>query len=159
MLEVKYLRVFIVLSVFCSQWTKAEPINFCRDPVNCFECDSRYDKNCDDPYNVTQGRTVKCNGKCIKVKHLYHPNGNRDLPGTYYTTRTCLSEEAKKNIEIRYTVDVCYTTMGLNDGNFCLCDGSFCNQAAPSSSFTRSLFMNCLYFFLIYLYLFLLLKL
>ena len=99
---------------------------------------------------------------CFKVRHLHYPSGNRHIGnGSYYTTRDCLTDELKRNIEIykAWASDVCYSTMGKDEGAMCLCDGSFCN-AAPSRfvAITRIFFMNFCYACFIYLFLYLILQ-
>lgn len=133
--------VFSTFLVLCLPGAQCDEMSFCRDPNICYECDSRYEPFCQDVFNATERalRTVPCNGKCVKLKHLYEDK--------LYYLRTCI-HSIKQNIYIRYTVDVCYEDDDV--GALCMCDGHYCNRAGSVyffDNFTFNIFLSylCIY--------------
>jgi hypothetical protein len=120
----------------------------CRRPVECFECDSRFDSRCGDPFNLTRETGTKpplcfefqainltvmiffyllgpvkyCNDLCFKLKHK--------VGDKYYYIRSCA--DTLKKLYIKKT-DVCYLTRSKDDGHLCFCDQELCNDAAVLS--------------------------
>lgn len=109
----------------------------CRKRIECFECDSRFDPRCGDPFNLTRetGTLIYCDDLCVKLKHKF---GSQ-----FYYIRSCA--DTFKKIYIKKT-DVCYTTRTKDGGNLCFCDQELCNTAAPSSLHSiKSITLNALF--------------
>ncbi len=113
------LVIFAILLINI-RYVSTEALVQSRDPNLCYECDSRFEPYCEDTFNITENRVriVPCNGRCAKVKHWYEDK--------FFFKRACINS-IKKDIYIRYTIDVCY--YDDENGKFCLCDDHFCNNA------------------------------
>lgn len=92
----------------------------CRKRIECFECDSRFDARCGEPFNMTRenGNFIQCDDLCVKLRHKF---GNQ-----FYYIRSCADQF--KNILIKKT-DVCYTTRKKDGSNLCFCDQERCNDS------------------------------
>lgn len=92
----------------------------CRKRIQCFECDSRYDARCGEPFNLTSssGMMIYCDDLCVKLKHKFN--------GQFYYIRSCADQF--KRILIKKT-DVCYANRLKDGSNLCFCDQEYCNGA------------------------------
>jgi len=106
--------------------------------IDCFDCDSRKDIRCHDPFNFTNHKkdmpnTMKCEGCCVKlVQHR----------GSSYETvrRTCTT-----NIDINlFMVDHVCMTEGGKDGIMCFCEENRCNGNSKSVISGILLSLSCL---------------
>lgn len=92
----------------------------CRKRIECFECDSRFNPGCNDPFNQTResGNLIYCNDLCVKLRHKYE--------NTYYYIRSCADQF--KNILIKKT-EVCYSTRKKDGSYLCFCGHDRCNRS------------------------------
>ena len=92
----------------------------CRKRIECFECDSRYNPNCNDAFNQTRenGNFVYCNDLCVKLRHYYE--------NQFYYIRSCADQF--KNILIKKT-EVCYSTRKKDGSYLCFCGHDRCNTS------------------------------
>ena len=113
------LQLVIVIGLIASSSANSDG-QCCRKRIQCYECDSRYEPRCGEPFNLTQssGLVIGCDDLCVKLKHKF--NGN------FFYIRSCADQF--KRIHIKKT-DVCYSTRLKDGGNLCFCDQEFCNHA------------------------------
>lgn len=118
------LNIFTILFLLTSFSNKFVKSNSdgqcCRKRIECYECDSRFDPRCGDPFNLTRdtGSLIYCDDLCVKLKHKF---GNQ-----FYYIRSCA--DTFKKLYIKKT-DVCYSTRIKEGGNLCFCDHELCNSA------------------------------
>jgi len=111
-----YLLFMFVINVV---WANSDG-PCCRKRIKCFECDSRYDPNCADPFLLSRdnGTMIYCDDLCIKLKHK--------LGNQFHYIRSCADQF--KKIYIKKT-NVCYSNRAKDGGYLCFCDQDECNDA------------------------------
>jgi hypothetical protein len=116
----------------------------CRKRIQCYECDSRYDARCGEPFNLTtsSGMMIYCDELCVKLKHKFN--------GQFYYIRSCADQF--KRMMIKKT-DVCYANRLKDGSNLCFCDQEYCNGAIDSI-FNREKTSFLLFFHLLIYFLF-----
>ena len=102
----------------------------------CYQCDSRTDDYCGDPFKVHRAnRTVECSDYCVKFFHFDGTSTNDT-----FIRRGCLTDYFLHRLS---KIDVCYRhTTGSNFtmGRFCMCAKEMCNRATRH----RSIFTDIL---------------
>ena len=92
----------------------------------CYQCDSRVDDYCGDPFKVHRAnRTVECSDYCVKFFHFDGISTNAT-----FVRRGCLNDYFLHRLS---KIDVCYRhTTGSNFtlGRFCMCAKEMCNRAS-----------------------------
>ncbi|CAG7823873.1 unnamed protein product [Allacma fusca] len=106
----------------------------------CYDCDSRYDPYCADPFNKTlppenKPATRLCRGCCIKFLHKI-PNNTGGVEE--YVQRSCT-----ENIIINYfMVDHVCMGEGKGRGKMCFCEDNYCNAASLPRCYGEHLLVN-----------------
>jgi len=118
--------------------------------IQCYTCNSHYDKNCGDPFNNYTTELIKCNQKDHKMSHLPLKED-----GTPYTANICrktvqiIAEETRvirscgwlPNPENMKDRD-CFTRTGTHQVMVyhCACTGDACNGASHTKTVLSVLF-------------------
>ncbi|XP_021950930.1 protein quiver isoform X1 [Folsomia candida] len=134
------LGLFLLCTVLFPIVNKAQGAGECKRYLGqrllCYDCDSRYDPYCGDPFNYTLPQELRpmtkvCHGCCVKFVHRF-PDGE-------WVQRSCT-----ENIIINYfMVDHVCMGEGKGHGKMCFCESNLCNEASISfHSFTLILCLS-----------------
>ncbi|XP_040571011.1 UPAR/Ly6 domain-containing protein qvr isoform X2 [Lepeophtheirus salmonis] len=132
------------LLLFGILFTKVESVAECMsgNSVKCFECNSREDFRCNDPFNWTTLPLVEdCTGCCVKMV--------QDIgTGSASLKRTCTT---KIRINFFMVGHVCMSESN-NRGHMCFCEADLCNGG---DSFQKGISPGLSSYYLLFLLLFL----
>ncbi|CAF1125973.1 unnamed protein product [Rotaria sp. Silwood1] len=96
----------------------------------CYQCDSRVDDYCGDPFKVHRAnRTVECSDYCVKFFHFDGTSTNDT-----FVRRGCLTDYFLHRLS---KIDVCYRhAPGSNFtiGRFCMCAKEMCNHTSSNTT-------------------------
>jgi len=107
--------------------------------IHCYECDSRLDPRCKDPFNFNappeeHPPTKECNGCCVKiVEHAYSEKER--------IRRMCTQQLIVNYFIVDY---VCMKEGNKRKGHMCFCEEEYCNGATrtPTGSSIALLLLN-----------------
>jgi len=127
-MESRILIFGLLVSLLCSLGLVLG-VNECMSgkELNCFDCDSRKDPRCHDPFNFTDHRsdmppTRKCDGCCVKL--VQHRGSS------YETVRRTCTDQIDINL---FMVDHVCMTEGGKDGIMCFCEENRCNGSRKTT--------------------------
>jgi len=95
--------------------------------IHCYECDSRTDPRCKDPFDFNASPeehppTKECNGCCVKiVEHAYSDKER--------IRRMCTQQLIVNYFIVDY---VCMKEGNKRKGHTCFCEEDYCNAATPT---------------------------
>jgi len=131
-----YLEFALFSAIIFPLFSNTDGADECRTQrLLCYDCDSRYDPYCGDPFNRSLPQELRppakvCHGCCVKFVHKF--------PDSEWVQRSCT-----ENIIINYfMVDHVCMNEGKGHGQMCFCEHNLCNGGPSTVQLSTSPLLN-----------------